>query len=129
MTSRDYWVARMLNLTLMGERSVVEYETALELAYAQALADIRKDIQAFYGKYAKENKVSYAEARRRLNTTERKDFQALLKKWYAAAQEQGASESHKKYLQSLGERVYITRLESLEASARNQVELLKTSQY
>lgn len=119
----------MTNMIVTSERSVLEYEKLLLEAYDYALIQVKKEIEAFFQKYAKDNKIPYAEARRRLNEAEKKDFQSLLREWYKVAQENGMSAEYKEYLKELGKRVYITRLESLEASIRYQIEQLKSNQY
>jgi len=129
MMSKQYWTERSIAQVLMGERSVLEYEQLLDEAYKLALVEIRKEIQAFYGKYAEKNKISYAEARRRLTPTELKDFQSLLKKWYASARESNMSPEYIERLKMLGSRVYLSRLQSLEAAIQFQIEALKTNQY
>ena len=116
-------------MIVASERSVLEYEKKLLQAYDYALVQIRKELDSFFQKYASANKIPYAEARRRLTSNEKKDFQALLREWYKTAQENGMSDEYKKYLQELGQRVYVTRLESLESSIRYQVEQLKSNQY
>ena len=129
MQGREYWEQRMTNSTLDSERSVLEYEKMLLQAYELALIEIRKEIDAFFQKYSKDNKIPYAEARRRLTLAEKQSFQTLLKEWYSIASENGFSEEYKKYLQEMGKKVYITRLESLEASIRYEIEKLKSGQY
>lgn len=129
MRGREYWEERMIDNEIRSEQSVLDHEKALSEAYDYALAQIKKEIQAFYQKYATENKVSYAEARRRLSVPEKRDFHALLKEWYKLAQELGLSTEFKAKLQELGKRVYITRLESLETAIEYEIEKLKTNQY
>ena len=129
MRGRDYWEERMTEDIVRSERSVLEYEKSLEEAYDYALVQIKKEIESFFQKYSKDNKISYAEARRRLNTVEKKDFHALLREWYKLAQEGGMSSAFKNKLQQLGKRVYITRLESLEAVIEYEIEKLKTNQH
>lgn len=129
MRGKNYWEERMTNMILTSERSVLDYEKLLIEAYDYAAIQIKKEIEAFFQKYAKDNKIPYAEARRRLNAAEKKDFQTLLREWYKLAQQNGLSAEYKAYLQELGKRVYITRLESLEASIRYEVEQLKSNQY
>ena len=129
MQGREYWEQRMTNTTLDSERSVLEYEKMLLQAYELALIEIRKEIDAFFQKYSKDNKIPYAEARRRLTLAEKQSFQTLLKEWYSIASENGYPEEYKKYLQEMGKKVYITRLESLEASIRYEIEKLKSGQY
>ena len=129
MQGREYWEQRMTNATLDSERSVLEYEKMLLQAYELALIEILKEIDAFFQKYSKDNKIPYAEARRRLTLAEKQSFQTLLKEWYSIASENGYPEEYKKYLQEMGKKVYITRLESLEASIRYEIEKLKSEQY
>lgn len=129
MQNKQYWEERMLNGILESERSVLEYEKRLEDAYEYALTQIKKEIEAFFQKYSKNNKIPYAEARRRLDAAEKKDFHTLLKEWYKLAQENGMSKQYIDSLKALGERVYISRLESLESAIQFQVEQLKTKQY
>lgn len=129
MRSREYWEERMTDNIVRSEKSVIEYEKSLLEAYDYALVQIKKEIESFFQKYARDNKVSYAEARRRLNAAEKKDFHTLLKEWYKLAQELGMSSDFKDRLQQLGKRVYITRLESLQASIEYEIEKLKTNQY
>lgn len=119
----------MNNMVLSSERSVLEHEIALQNAYDYALIQMRKEIDAFFQKYAKENKITYAEARRRLNVTERKDFNSLLREWYKVAHENGLSKEYKEHLNSLGNRVYITRLETISEALRYQIEQLKSNQF
>lgn len=122
MRDAKYWAERALNEMLMGERSVLEYEEALLKAYTIALREIKKDIDAFYTRYAREHKVSYSEARRRLTTPELKEFQALINKWLAEAQAGKWSSAYIKYLEKLAGAKYISRLEMLEADVRYQIE-------
>lgn len=129
MRNKKYWEERAINVTLDAERSVVDFNAMLEQAYTLAIIEIKKQIDAFFQKYAKDNKIPYAEARRRLTTAEKKGFHALLKEWYAVAMENGYSAEYKQYLKDLGDRVYISRLESLQASARFEVEKLKNNQH
>jgi SPP1 gp7 family putative phage head morphogenesis protein len=129
MKSAEYWQNRLFDTIVSSELSVVNYEESLAQAYEYALVTIKKEVAAFFQKYAKDNKVAYAEARRRLDSKERKDFNTLLKEWYAVAQETGLSQEFSKYLKELAQQVYITRMESLEASIRYELEKLKINQH
>lgn len=125
MRNADYWAERAINETLMGERSVLEYEDALLQAYTIALREIQKDIDAFFTRYANQHRISYSEARKRLTTPELKQFQAFVKKWLADASEGKWSAEYIKYLEKLLGAKYVSRLEMLEADVRYQIELLE----
>lgn len=125
MRNAEYWAERALNELLMGERSVLEYEDALLQAYMIALREIKKDIDAFFTRYARQHKISYEEARKRLTTPELKEFQALVNRWLQEAQEGRWSSEYIKYLEKLAGAKYVSRLEMLEADVRYQIELIE----
>ena len=127
MRNAEYWAERALNEALMGERSVLEYENALLDAYRVALREIKKDLESFFSKYAKENKVTYAEARRRLVSSEMKEFKATVKMWLDYARQNGWNRVYIQYLEKLLNMKYITRLEMLEADIRYQIELIENN--
>ena len=129
MRNAEYWAERALNELLMGERSVLEYEDALLQAYTIALREIKKDIDAFFTRYARQNKISYAEARKRLTSPELKEFQALIDKWLREAVAGKWSAQYIKYLEKLAGAKYISRLEMLEADVRYQIELIEQGKY
>lgn len=127
MRNAEYWAERALNEALMGERSVLEYENTLLDAYRVALREIKKDLESFFSKYARENKVTYAEARRRLVSAEMKEFKATVKMWLDYARQNGWNRVYIQYLEKLLNMKYITRLEMLEADIRYQIELIENN--
>lgn len=127
MRNAEYWAERALNEALMGERSVLEYENALLDAYRVALREIKKDLESFFSKYAKENKVTYAEARRRLVSSEMNEFKATVKMWLDYARQNGWNRVYIQYLEKLLNMKYITRLEMIEADIRYQIELIENN--
>ena len=129
MRNAEYWAERALNEMLMGERSVLDYEDALLQAYTIALREIKKDIDAFFTRYANQHKISYAEARKRLTTPELKEFQALVNRWLEEARSGGWSSEYIRYLEKLAGARYVSRLEMLEADVRYQIELIEQQKY
>lgn len=125
MRNAEYWAERALNEMLMGERSVLEYENALLDAYRVSLREIKKDIDSFFTRYAIQNKVTYQEARRRLVSSEMKEFRAMVRQWLKYAQDNGWERVYIQYLESLLSAKYISRLEMLEADIRYQIELIE----
>ena len=122
MKGAEYWQDRAEQNIVAGERSVLDYENQLRYIYVEALQSIRKEIEAFYNRYARENKISYLDAKRALNTKEFKSFRDALEIWMKKAEELGLSESYSAYLKRLSGRVYISRLEELMANIRFEVE-------
>ena len=54
MRSKEYWEDRMTNMIVSSERSVLEYEKLLLEAYEYAIIQVKKEIDSFFQKYAKE---------------------------------------------------------------------------
>lgn len=129
MRNRKYWKDRLAREIVMGERSAIEYQAELEQVYQITVKEIQKDIDSFYAKYAIANKVPYAEARRWLNAKEFKEFQAYVKQWYAESKTFSFSTAYSAYLEALAKRTNISRLESLQAAARYQIERLHSQEY
>lgn len=129
MRNAEYWAERALNEMLMGERAVLDYEDALLQAYTIALREIKKDIDAFYTRYANKNKISYAEARKRLTVPELKEFQTLVNQWLRDAQAGKWSPEYINYLKRLLGAKYVSRLEMLEADVRYQIETIQQGKY
>lgn len=129
MKNKDYWVERSINSLLEAERSVLDYESELRDAYTVALREIQKEIGSFFDRYARDNKLPYAEARKRLTANEKKSFEVQLKEWYKLANELSLSREYSAYIKELSAKLYITRLESLQASIRYQVEQISAKRY
>lgn len=72
MNEKDltYWEKRQERKYLAGEKKVNEYYKGLQKAFKQAKREIQSVINDFYIRYAKENKVSYAETQKLLSKVE-----------------------------------------------------------
>lgn len=84
--------------------------------FAMARQDIDRQISQLYAKYAKDNKVEYADALRYLSNDGRKEFQAELKDYLAMAQNSHLRDSKRQLLQALSTRARVQRLEVYKAN-------------
>ena len=103
-----YWEKRQTDLYKAGEKQVNEYYRALEKAFEQAKRDIRRVIDAFYGRYASENGISYAEAQRRLSKAEIGDLQDFIDRVFATLGEKDTEVINRSI------KARVTRYEALE---------------
>lgn len=124
MKSSDYFQDKSINAILESEMSGQDYIRKLEAVYDYSIIAIQKEIDAFFGKYAKKNKVTLVEVRKRLTGVEHKSFEIQLKEWYALANELGLDASYKNHLKNMASRVYISRLDALLESITWQLEKL-----
>ena len=122
--SQEYWIKRAEDVLVAGEKTELQYEKELTAAYKTTLQEIRKEINAFYTKYAEEQEISLATARKRLSPGQLKDFQTMHNKYLAEAERYGLDPEYQKYLRNLSGKAYISRLQELSSNIRHQVELL-----
>lgn len=73
-----YWEKRQTAKYESGERIILDYYKNLEKAFEQARREVRDVIDAFYGRYAKENGLSYTDALKRLSEAEIGDLKSFI---------------------------------------------------
>ena len=116
-TNKEYWLERArqndARTEAMKDRSAANLNTAFE----DARRDIELRIEKFYRKYSTDGKVTPMEARKRLTATELSG----LRKEFAQLQKTASTEAEKKYLESVRQRIYISRQEALLAGIRHSV--------
>ena len=72
--SLRYWINRQTRTVLQGEKRTLQYERGMRNVYEQAISDIKKEVSAFYQKYADDNEIAINTSKRRLGANELKDY-------------------------------------------------------
>ena len=75
MNSREYWRKREEEALTKYQKSEAEYDKEIERIYADMLDGCQKEIDAFYGKYAKAEGISIAEAKKRVSKLDIKEYE------------------------------------------------------
>ena len=127
--TEQYWKDRSYHATEMGLKSSDELLKEMKKLYEDSYTSIEKEINAFYGKYAKDNSLSFEEVNKRLNTQELKSFKKETNAYYNkinSLYKKGkiSKELLYKYrneLRELSAKSYISRLEYIKSSMRNQL--------
>ena len=65
MTSQEYWKNREAEQRKHNIRDEAEYQKHIREIYQNMIDEIEKEINGFYGKYAKKEGITIAEARKR----------------------------------------------------------------
>jgi len=78
MMPKSYWEKRQELTYLAGEKKVSAYYRGLQKAFEQAKKEIQSVINEFFMRYAKENKVTYAEAQKQLSRMELGELQDFI---------------------------------------------------
>jgi SPP1 gp7 family putative phage head morphogenesis protein len=127
MKSRDYWEKRAEIISNYEFEEVDNYKLKLEEEYWKVLKSIQNDIETFYSKFAKDNKISISEARKTLSKDEFKDFKITLDDFIKKAKD-NKNLQWEKALNNVSNKVMVTRLEALQTQIRNELENLYVNQ-
>lgn len=122
MKSRKYWRKRFEQLEKEAHKDGVKCFNDISIAYSKAIEDIEKEIASWYTRYATENNVSYAEAKRVLNTRELKAFRMSVEEYIKI----GKKTPWAKELEQASVKVHVTRLEALKMQMQMQLDALSS---
>ena len=109
--------ARMHALTeIEVRRAAKEYE--------KSFREIEKDINNWYSRIAKNNDISYADAKKLLNKKELEEFKWTVDEYIKRGRENNLSGEWMKQLENASAKYHIERLEAMKLQISNQVEHL-----
>ena len=128
MRNDAYWAERMRILENALLDTGYEYVQNLEKQFDQAIHDVESQIAAWYQRFAQNNGISLAEARRLLTTRELKEFRWTVDDYIKYGQENAVSQEWMKELENASARVHVSRLDSLKLHLRQQAEALHGTQ-
>jgi len=123
MPDREYWQRRSEQVALLQYKKADRYAERLLKEYQKAIRNIKRDIEAFYARYAVENQVTLVEARRLLTSDELAEFRMTLEEFIEKAKN-NADGRWTRELNAIYYRTRISRLEALLTQIRQEVELL-----
>jgi len=124
MKSPEYWQKRAEESLLTAERKGNSLVKELNAFYAETTRIIERDVEAFYGRYAKNNAITIQDAKMRIPKPQLNSFREEMANYYAEAERVGLGKEYKDYLRRLSARGYISRQEELLAQINHQVNLL-----
>ena len=127
---QEYWNGRFSDLEASTHRKAEEYTDQLDGVYREAMKSIKASLNEWYLRYAINNggKMTLAEARRQLSSTERKEFRWTVQEYIKHGQENGISADWSKELENASARFHVTRLQALQLELQNAVEVLYGNQ-
>lgn len=123
MNSAEYWRKRSEENAQLQFDKAEEYIEKLLKEYEKAMSSIKRDMEVFFQRYAEENSVSLAEARKILTSDELKEFKMTLEEFI----EKAKNNVDGRWTQQLNNVYYKTRISRLEAlltQIRQEVEML-----
>lgn len=120
----EYWRKRMAILNDAMHDKTDAKAREIEKTYAKALDDIEKDLAAWYARYAENEGVSLADAKKILDKGALKAFKMNVEEYIEKGQ--SLDPAWYKELERASIRVHVTRLEALKIQMRQHVEELSS---
>lgn len=112
MDSQTYWKNRETEQRKHNIRDEAEYQKHIREIYQNMLDEIEKEINGFYGKYAKKEGITIAEARKR---AAKADIEALGRKAAKYVKEKNFSQQANEEMRLYNMTMKVNRLEFLKA--------------
>ena len=112
LSNEEYWSKREAYKLKKGLKDLKKIEKELVNEYKKAMNEIGKEISNLFYKYAKDNNLSYSDARKYLNSSEFKEFKRDLKSYMKLIEETGNEELLLE-LNTLSMKSRISRLEEM----------------
>lgn len=119
-----YWQKRFERLKDAQMALADEEVKALRKGYARSLLKLKKDVNDWYVRYARENKLTYAEAKKMLNRRERAEFQMTLEEYIKEAKKKDLDPQHLRMLKNASIRVRLDRSQEIYVKMAQEVEKL-----
>ena len=118
-----YWKKRFEALEAASNSYGLETFRQIEPAFDKAQKEIQGQIESWYGRYAKNNKITMTEARRQLSTTELKEFRWDVKEYIKYGRENDLNQMWMKELENASAKVHVSRLEALKVRTQHAAEV------
>lgn len=125
--SREYWQRRAESIAAEQHLKAEELIKRLQVEYENAMLSIQKDINSFYQRYASNNQIELAEARRMLDSKEVRQFKMELKEFIRLAK----NNPDNIWTQTLNNeyfKIRISRLEALKLQIENAMQVVNVNQ-
>jgi SPP1 gp7 family putative phage head morphogenesis protein len=119
----EYWKKRFEALENASNTYGQQTYRLIEPAFDKAQREIQSQIEAWYGRFAKNNGITMEEARKLLTTNELKEFRWDVKEYIKYGRENDLNQAWMKELENASARVHINRLEALKIRTQHAAEV------
>lgn len=122
--SREYWLRRFKLIEQACHDISLDYLEEMEKKYREAEQTIQAKINAWYGRFADNNNISMAEARKWLNDKELEELKWNVEQYIKYGKQNAIDGKWAKELENASAKFHISRLEALKLECRQQIEQL-----
>ena len=123
MKTSDYWKKRFEHLETASNSYGLDAFRKIEPAFDKAQRQIQGQIEAWYGRFANNNKITIEEARKLLTSSELKEFKWDVKEYIKYGKENDINGMWMKELENASAKFHISRLEALKVRTQHAAEV------
>lgn len=123
-SNASYWAQRMKNMEDALLDHSYTYVENLDRQFAGAVQEIEKDIAVWYQRFADNNEISLADAKKWLTSGELKELQWTVDEYIKFGKENAVDGAWIKELENASAKVHISRLDALKLQIQQQAEVL-----
>lgn len=113
-TNAEYWAQRIKNMEDALKDQSYSYVENMEAQFAAAQVEVEKQLSVWYQRFAKNNEISLADAKRLLNSGELEEFHWTVGEYIAYGQQNALDGAWMKQLENAIARVHISRLDAIK---------------
>jgi SPP1 gp7 family putative phage head morphogenesis protein len=124
MNNGEYWQKRFELLERAAHQQGVQCYADIEKQYRQAQKQLEGQIAAWYQRFASNNGVTLAEAKRMLNAKELAELKWDVNQYIQYGQENAINGTWVKQLENASARFHISRLEALKLQTQQSIEVM-----
>lgn len=127
-TNAEYWAQRMKNMEDALKDQSYSYVENREAQFAAAQVEVEKQLSVWYQRFAENNEISLADAKRLLTSGELEEFHWTVGEYIAYGQQNALDGAWMKQLENASARVHISRLDAIKLQIQQQAEVLYSNQ-
>lgn len=124
MNNGEYWQKRFELLEQTAHQQGVQCYADIEKQYRQAQKQLEGQIAAWYQRFASNNGITLAEAKRMLNAKELAELKWDVNQYIQYGQENAINGTWVKQLENASARFHISRLEALKLQTQQSIEVM-----
>lgn len=128
MRNADYWRGRFSILEDSAHREAQKTIQGMEELYLDAQRSVQKEIESWYARFAVNNQISLTDARKWLTAGQLEEFHWSVEQYIKIGEQAGLDAAWLKKLENASARFHISRLEAVQTSIQQQLELLYGNQ-
>ena len=120
--SSEYWARRLKLMEDALLNQSYSYMENLDAQFRIAQAEIERQVAAWYQRFADNNEITLADAKRLLNSGELEEFRWTVEEYIKHGEENALTGAWMKELENASARVHISRLDALKLQLQQQAE-------